>query len=139
MIFFIQSFFLILIIEPEVVSIDISMTFDLEFQEDLNDPESDLHTETSEMSTAALQQVLATTTAELQDEAAVVWTFTEGSVVATALDVPVTNVQNAEEVTEQLENFDVSTVPNLQSLAVTPTGKIYIRLLRLKIGYNVVI
>ena len=112
--------------EPEVL-IDVSMAFNIEFQDDLNNPESDLYMETSEMATAAFQQMLATTTAKLVDQDTIDWVFTEGSVVATALGVSVTNVQNADEVTQQLEDFDVSTIPNLQSITATiQIGKIHI-------------
>ena len=77
------------------------------------------------MATGLLYQMFATTTAQLVDPSAIGWVFTEGSVVATALGVSVTNVQNADEVTQQLENFDVSTIPNLQSItATTQIGKI---------------
>ena len=114
--------------ELEIVHFDVSMTFDFDFQDDLNDRQSNLHREISAIATAALLQMLNTTTAKLEDEAAIMWSFSEGSVVATASDVAVTNVQNADEVTGQLNNFDVSTVPNLQRLTITPTRKIYFSL-----------
>ena len=76
------------------------------------------------MATGLLYQMFATTTAELVDPSAIGWVFTEGSVVATAVGVPVTNVQNLDEVTQQLENFDVSTIPLVQSMTTTAIGKI---------------
>ena len=100
------------------------MTFALMFDNDLKDPTTQLYKEMAAMSTDALRQILSTTTAALVEEDAIVWVFTEGSVIATAEEVEVANVQSVAEVEEQLQDFDETTIADLQTVAVAPAGNL---------------
>ena len=106
------------------VPIDFTMTFALLFDNDLKDPTTQLYKDTAAMSTDALRQILNTTTAVLVDEQAIVWVFTEGSIIATAEEVEVDNVRSVAEVEQQLQDFDETTIPDLQTVALAPAGNV---------------
>merc|ERR1712136_719134 len=84
--------------DVDAVPITATLTWDFTFEDSLNDPESDLYKQYSQASTDTLLQILSTTSAEVVDPFSIVWAFTEGSVVATANEVFVENVESAEEV-----------------------------------------
>ena len=117
--FFIES------ANERVVQCDCSMRFDLEFQDALNNPFSAPYRQTSSMCGGALRQMFGSTSCGLRNPSAIRWSFARGSIIATALGVEVTNAQDADDVIAQLQDFDVSTIPNMQSFEVTATRKLH--------------
>ena len=103
------------------------------FHEDMNDPSSYIYMDMAEKATYISGQILNGTGAEV-DFDSIHWTFEEGSVVATAEDVEISNV-NIAEINAFLEEFDASSIPDLMSLSVTPAGDIHVYIYMFNVLY----
>ena len=85
----------------------------------MTDTSSQAYRDTAATATDALRTMTGWQGADLS---AVVWTFTQGSVVANA-DVPIIGDDTFADVQTRLANFDTNTIPNLMSVS-TQTGKL---------------
>ena len=104
------------------VYVDVAMGLDTVFDDDMNDPNSQVYLDTAAMATNAMAEILSSTSAEV-DLDGIVWKFTEGegSVMATAEHIAMSNT-NMADIEEFLQGFDVSTISGLQSLKVESAG-----------------
>ena len=111
------------------VYFDATMGLDMEFDDDMNDRNSQVYLDTAAMATNAMAQILSSTQAEV-DLDDIVWKFIEGegSVIATAEHIAMSNT-NMADIEEFLQGFDLSTVSGLQSLNVQSAGNFKIKCL----------
>ena len=102
--------------------VDVTLTFSTTWDASLTDTSSQAYLDAVTMATNALITMTGWDSTHFGN---LVWTFTQGSVVANA-DVPVADGATTADVLSILENFDTSTIPNLQSVVAREqvSGKI---------------
>lgn len=100
---------------PNEETLDVSMTFNQTWSEDLTNTSSQAYQDAVAQANSAL---VTMTGWEGADLSGVTWTFTEGSVVATAT-VPVFGSDTAADVEARLAAFDTSTIPGLTGVTGT--------------------
>ena len=109
---------------------DIVLTFNITFNNDLNNVSSSYYTTFSAAVSVDLTAILNAAALQITDAAlnSLVWIFTEGSTIATANSIPVLNVTD-EAVAQSLLTEAVNSIPDLKSITITGnTPALYLKM-----------
>jgi len=93
------------------MNFEISLTFNLEFNIDLKNPNTEFYQTFSNNVTETLNAIIASTNLLVSGSTTLVWTFSPGSIIAKATQVPLINATSEDEVQAEIETADTSNVP----------------------------
>ena len=103
-----------------VALIQVTLTFTTQWNDALTDTSSPAYKEAVVRAEGALKTMTGWQSSHFSG---VVWTFSQGSVIAIA-EVPIAENESPTDVLSKLENFDTTTIPDLASVrAQEVTGK----------------
>ena len=96
------------------------MTYSIEFNDSLTDSSSSYYKQFSARSTEDLLAIINTTSLLIADDGGFVWTFSEGSTIATSENVTVLGTDNVADAQQQIEESSAN-ITNLTSIQVEGT------------------
>ena len=85
------------------MNFEISLTFQLEFNIDLEDPTSELYQTFSNNVTDTLNAIISSTNLMVSGTGSLTWTFSPGSIIAEATKVPILNATSVDEAQAEFE------------------------------------